>query len=126
MNFGFRINICAFTNSFPRQPNPNLGDNPPRRLVRSLYYLTLTLTLIFIIGLKMNLGLKINICALIKSVLIQPNPNPNPGGKPPRPPLPSLYYLTLTLTLIFIIGFENEFGFENKYLCPHQVGPHTT
>ena len=82
--------------------------------MRSLYYLTLTLTLIFIIGLKMNLGSKIIICALTRPFLIQPNPNPNPGGKPPRPPVRSLYYLTLTLTLIFIIGFENEFGFENK------------
>ena len=29
--------------------------------------------------------------------------------------------LTLTLTLKFKIGFENEFGFENKYLCVNQV-----
>ena len=53
--------------------------------------------------------------------LILPNPNPNPEGKPPRPPVRSLYYLTLTLTLEIIIGFENEFGFGNKYLGLNQV-----
>ena len=53
----------------------------------------------------MNFGFKINICALTNSFPVLPNSNPNP-------------YIYNRV--------ENEFGFENNYLCPHQVGPYTT